>query len=71
MNARDVKPNTLFKYYGKIYQWKKQSEGWVYLCNEQGNKVPPSEIPLNILINKADVEVLGNIHENADLLGEE
>lgn len=71
MNARDVKPNTLFKYSGKIYQWKKQSECWLYLCDEQGNKVPPSETPLNILTNKADVEVLGNIHENTDLLGEE
>ena len=64
MKAHDVKPNTLFKYYGKTYQWIKKSEGWAYLCDEQGNKIPPTDIPMNILLNKADVEVIENVNKS-------
>ena len=55
MKARDITTGKLFSYKGKTYQWKEESENWRYLCDEEGNKLPPREIPREILLDTAEI----------------
>lgn len=59
MKAKDVKEKKLFTYKGNVYQWIKMSECWVKLADKDGNIIPPQEIPIEIILNQADV-VLGD-----------
>ena len=53
-----VKSNTLFIYNGKKYQFKNITESWRQLCDENGELIPPQEIPMDILLNRVKVEVI-------------
>ena len=53
-----VKNGQLFMYNGKKYQYLNISDGWKQLCDENGNPVPPMDIPNDILLDRAMVEVV-------------
>lgn len=57
MKVNKVKTGQIFIYQCKKYQWKEISESWRQLCDENGNIIPPNQIPMEILLGKADVEV--------------
>ena len=53
-----VKSGQLFIYNGKKYKYLSISEGWKQLCDENGSPIPPIDIPNDILLNKAVVEIV-------------
>ena len=53
-----VKDGMLFIYNGKKYQYIRMSEGWKQLCDENGNPISAMEIPNDILLNRAMVEIV-------------
>ena len=57
MKVKKVKTGKIFIYQCKKYQWKEFSESWRQLCDENGKIIPPNQIPTEILLGKADVEV--------------
>lgn len=57
MKVNKVKTGKIFIYQGKKYQWKEISEAWRKLCDENGDIIQPQQIPMDVLLNKADVEV--------------
>lgn len=56
MIAHNVKPDTLFWFNEKVYQWK-MNDGHKELCDEKGNKIPGHKIPFGLYIEYAEVEV--------------
>ena len=58
INVGKVKSDTLFIYNGKKYQFKSIAEAWRQLCDENGEPIPPQEIPNDILFDRVKVEVL-------------
>lgn len=53
-----VESNKLFIYNGKKYQWINTAEAWRVLCDEDGNQIPPVDIPNDILLNRVKVEIV-------------
>ncbi len=58
IKVEKVKSNTLFIYNGKKYQFKSIVEAWRQLCDENGEPIPPQEIPNDILFGRVKVEVI-------------
>lgn len=55
INSKDIQENILFKFNGKVYQWKNYNGNWKQLCDKDGNIISPSDIPTELLLG-ADVE---------------
>lgn len=55
-NSKDIQENILFKFNGKVYQWKNYNENWKQLCDKDGNIISPSDIPTELLLG-TDVEI--------------
>jgi hypothetical protein len=57
MKSSKIELNKVFVYKGKKYKWVEKIKGaWKILCYENGNEVPPVEIPPEVLAGIADVE---------------
>ena len=57
MKANNVKPNKVFRYNGKEYMWKTNGS-WAQLCYADGSSVSPSDVPRDVFLGFADVELV-------------
>ena len=63
MMAYKVEPKKLFRFFGKVYQWKLDKYGEKTLCDENGNKIPPQHIPFGLYVGHGEVEIVGESEE--------
>ena len=57
MKSKNVKPNIIFKYKNKEYMWKSNGN-WAQLCYSDGSIVPPKDVPTDVFLGIADVELV-------------
>lgn len=57
MKSKNVEPNKVFRYKDKEYIWKGKGE-FVQLCYADGSVVPPNDVPADVFLGFADVELV-------------